>query len=366
MGALPFPLPFITALLAGILALRVSVTAHTLPAARNIFAALFAVMALRALTVGLRFGYGVDAAGALQPVLAMMLPPLAWLGFRSMTVSPPTLDWKDWVRHGAPIVAVATAVVASSDPRWSWPIDLAVAASYIVYAGLLLRLFRAGAAAFSPLDAATVGDARRQLLVIAVLMLVSAFVDAWILVGVVASGGRVPLTPIVGAHVFAVATLVLLLALAPQRMLGTLAARVLPKPAPDAEADAALVGRLRDLMAATALYTDPTIDAARLAKRLGVPLRRMSAAVNGQLGLNVSQFVNDYRVEAACRLLTESDTTVTAIMLAVGFETKSNFNREFQRVTGISPSAWRKSRRTWAVTPALEHFHARREMLGLK
>lgn len=354
MSALPFPLPFITALLAGIVALRVLFTAQSVPAARTIFAALFAVMALRALTVGLRFGYGIGAAGALQPVLAMMLPPLAWLGFRSMTTAPPTLGWKDWARHGTPVVAVAAAVVAAIDPHWSWPIDLAVAASYFIYAGLLLRLFRAGAAVFSPLDAAAVGDARRQLLVIAVLMLTSAVVDVWILVGVVASGGQVPLTPIVGAHVFAVATLVLLLALAPQRMLGSLAARILPKGALDAEAEAALVGRLRELLASTALYTDPTIDAARLAKRLGVPLRRMSAAVNGQLGLNVSQFVNGYRVDEACRLLADSEATITAIMQEVGFETKSNFNREFQRVTGMSPSAWRKSRRAGAVTPALD------------
>ena len=292
MGALPFPLPFITALLAGILALRVIVTAQALPVARALFAALFAVMALRALTVGLRFGYGIGVAAALQPVLAMMLPPLAWLGFRSMTVSPPALGWKDWGRHGAPVVTVSAAVVVATDPRWSWPVDLAVASSYIVYAVLLLRLFRAGAVAFSPLDAAAVGDARRQLLVIAVLMLTSALVDAWILAGVVLSGGQVPLTPIVAAHVLAVAALVMLLAVAPERMLGTLAASVLRKPASDTEAEAALIERLREVRASTALHTDPTIDAARLARRLGVPVRRMSAAVNGQLGLNVSQFVN--------------------------------------------------------------------------
>ncbi len=345
MGTLPFPLPFITALLAGILALRVVVTGQSVPAARAIFAVLFAVMALRALSVGLRFGYGVDGAGALQPVLAMMLPPLAWLGFRSMTAAPPELGWKDWARHGLPVVAVAAAVVVLSDARRSWLIDLAVAASYVLYAGLLLRLFRGGAGVFSRLDAAAVGDARRQLLIIALLMLSSAMVDAWILVGVVASGGQVPLTPIVGAHVLAVVTLVLLLALTPQRILGTLAARVLPRPSPSSEADAALVGRLRDLMISTALYADPAIDAARLARRLGVPLRRMSAAVNSQLDQNVSQFVNGYRVDAACRKLVESDAPITAIMLEVGFETKSNFNREFLRATGTSPSAWRKKRR---------------------
>jgi AraC-like DNA-binding protein len=32
---------------------------------------------------------------------------------------------------------------------------------------------------------------------------------------------------------------------------------------------------------------------------------------------------------------------VTTIMLDAGFQTKSNFNREFRRVTGTSPSLWR-------------------------
>ena len=33
-------------------------------------------------------------------------------------------------------------------------------------------------------------------------------------------------------------------------------------------------------------------------------------------------------------------------MLASGFNTKSNFNREFLRVTGKNPSDWLKSGRT--------------------
>lgn len=181
-------------------------------------------------------------------------------------------------------------------------------------------------------------------------MLASAVVDAWILVGVVRDGG-VPLAPIVGGHVFGLAVLALLLALAPQRMLGTLAARVLPTVLPkraqsaDAEADAALVERLEALMA-TGLYRDAGLDAARLAKRLGVPQRRVSEAVNGRLGLNVSQYVNGRRVEEACRRLAAGDEAVTEIMLAVGFETKSNFNREFRRVTGTSPTQWRQARRS--------------------
>lgn len=350
MAALSFPLPFLTALLAGILALRILVTAEGVAAARAIFAALFAAlfaaMALRALMVGLRFGYGIGAAAALQPVLAMLVPPLAWLGFRAMTSSPPAFGWRDWVRHGAPVALVALGVVVLAGPRWAWwVVDAAVMASYVGYAVLLFGLHRRGPAVFSRLDPAAVADARRQLLVFAVLMLSSAGVDGWILVGVARDGG-VPLAPIVGGNAFGLAVLVLLLALAPQRMLGTLAARVLPKRAQsaDAEADAALAERLEALMA-TGLYRDPGLDAARLAKRLGVPQRRLSEAVNGRLGLNVSQYVNGRRIDEACRRLAAGDEAVTEIMLAVGFETKSNFNREFRRVTGTSPTQWRQERR---------------------
>lgn len=36
---------------------------------------------------------------------------------------------------------------------------------------------------------------------------------------------------------------------------------------------------------------------------------------------------------------------VTTAMLESGFQTKSNFNREFRRVTGQSPANWRTENR---------------------
>ncbi|WP_245425359.1 helix-turn-helix domain-containing protein [Phyllobacterium brassicacearum] len=59
------------------------------------------------------------------------------------------------------------------------------------------------------------------------------------------------------------------------------------------------------------------------------------------MGMSVSQYVNDYRVKEACRLLAGTDEPITRIMFDAGFQTKSNINREFLRVTGTSPKAWR-------------------------
>jgi AraC-like DNA-binding protein len=65
------------------------------------------------------------------------------------------------------------------------------------------------------------------------------------------------------------------------------------------------------------------------------------------LGKNVSQVVNDYRIQEAKDRLRGTDDPITSIMYEAGFQTKSNFNREFLRVTGVTPRAFRQG----AITP---------------
>jgi AraC-like DNA-binding protein len=59
-------------------------------------------------------------------------------------------------------------------------------------------------------------------------------------------------------------------------------------------------------------------------------------------GGNVSRHINTWRIEHACRLMVAGQS-VTAAMLGSGFNTKSNFNRESLRVTGLSPRDWMKN-----------------------
>lgn len=76
---------------------------------------------------------------------------------------------------------------------------------------------------------------------------------------------------------------------------------------------------------------------------LVIPARQISQAINRIYGGSFSQYLNDCRVRAAQALLIEQgDIPITTLMLDAGFSTKSNFNKEFQRVTGISPSEYRK------------------------
>lgn len=78
------------------------------------------------------------------------------------------------------------------------------------------------------------------------------------------------------------------------------------------------------------------------ARKLQVPARQLSNAVNHIYGKSFSTHLNDLRVQEAQELLrSRSDLSIIEVMHEAGFSTKSNFNKEFSRVTGMSPSAYR-------------------------
>ncbi|MBB6428213.1 helix-turn-helix domain-containing protein [Algisphaera agarilytica] len=60
-------------------------------------------------------------------------------------------------------------------------------------------------------------------------------------------------------------------------------------------------------------------------------------------GQRFIDFVIDQRLGEACRLLAESDEAIGQIALQVGFNNLSNFNRQFLKRKGLSPSVFRKN-----------------------
>ncbi len=89
------------------------------------------------------------------------------------------------------------------------------------------------------------------------------------------------------------------------------------------------------------LYLDPDLSLSQLARKLGVPAKQLSAAINRHCGENVSRHINGYRIEHACELLREN-RSVTSVAFDSGFNTKSNFNREFLRLRQSTPSQWQQ------------------------
>ena len=114
-----------------------------------------------------------------------------------------------------------------------------------------------------------------------------------------------------------------------------------PDRATPSEADHALMRSLDSIMKDKELFRDSNLTLARVAKRLSVPARDLSGAINRVTAENFSRFINGYRISYARDALLETDLPVTEVMFEAGFLSKSSFNTEFRRVTGLTPSQFR-------------------------
>jgi AraC-like DNA-binding protein len=93
-------------------------------------------------------------------------------------------------------------------------------------------------------------------------------------------------------------------------------------------------------------YRDPELTLPALAERLKSTPHKLSEVLNRELSQSFYDFVNGYRVDDVRRRLADPDTkhlNILAFGLDAGFASKSTFNQAFKRLTGQTPSAYRKA-----------------------
>lgn len=325
------PLPFVVALLLGLLLLRMR-RGEQAPA-NCWMTAVVAAYAVQAVLLGLHWGYGLRWILPVQSIMAATLAPLSWLGFRSFVA----------VNRRAALHALAPLLVAGLWLSAPWLIDLALAVIFLGYGAALLQLARRGPDALGRVTLDGAIPLSHALWATAIMMIASPMIDFAISLDLMRDHGR---------HASLIASASSLISIALLGWAATVAGKsslapaseppqATVEPAPSSN-DIAVVTALDGLMRERALHHDPDLSLERLGRRMGVPARSLSTAINRVRGQNVSQYVNSHRVADACRLLAETKTPITQVFLEVGFQSKSNFNREFLRVTGLSPSAWRR------------------------
>ncbi len=292
--------------------------------------AFVAMLALQLALIGIRYGYGVEGIMFLQPYSGVAIPPLALLAFK-----PPQSIFRAAV-HLLPLLGMW--VVARQAPHL---IDSYLATITFGYALALAEWGSRRAETLSWVPLHHYGAFKLGLWASVATLTLSGTTDAIVALDFFATGGANTERIAAGASILVLAAL--LLALRP-----FLRSRSWRSQRSASREDRALLARLAERLERDALFRDPDLTLARLARRLGVSARQVSEAVNRCTGKNVSQYVNERRIKAVCDALLESDAPVTAIMLDAGFLTKSNFNREFRRVTGQAPTAWRKAQREQA------------------
>jgi len=331
------PLPFVITLLLAILFVRFARRG----AADRWFLALIGLCTVQSVLVGLRWSYDLEAARFVMPVIAAAVAPLVFVSFVRLARSGAGPVASSMWLHAIPPALTAALVVF-----WRAPLDFVLVAIFLVYAVALLRMAGKGPDALGGATLESAVPAHRALLVAGLALLGSALVDVAVAMDFEWTSGRH------AAAIVGLSNIVWLLALGAvaavaggSRPPAETADATISQAPIDTAADEDVISRIDTTMCDKELFRDADLNLNRLARRLGLPARRISGAVNRLRGQNVSQYINGYRIAEACRLLTETDQPVLPIMFEVGFETKSNFNREFRRITAMSPVEWRATQK---------------------
>lgn len=84
------------------------------------------------------------------------------------------------------------------------------------------------------------------------------------------------------------------------------------------------------------------IDLASVARHCGLAPQAFSRLFKRHTGHTFARYLVLARVYAACTLLTQSRLPITDVCFEAGFNNVANFNRQFIKVCGRTPSEWRK------------------------
>lgn len=87
---------------------------------------------------------------------------------------------------------------------------------------------------------------------------------------------------------------------------------------------------------------DWTID--ELGRRVGLSRSSLHERFVQLIGVPPMQYLAQWRMQAAARMLLETCGTVATIALDVGYESEAAFARAFKRLVGRPPAAWRRER----------------------
>jgi AraC-like DNA-binding protein len=84
-----------------------------------------------------------------------------------------------------------------------------------------------------------------------------------------------------------------------------------------------------------------TVEA--LAREVGASRSVLHERFLQLIGQPPMQYLANWRIQLGARRLRESNRTVAAIAMEVGYESESAFSRAFRRAVGTPPAAWRKA-----------------------
>jgi AraC-like DNA-binding protein len=324
MPVLPIPL-IIALLLFGFLIHRV-----TSRETHVTILALIAVCATQAAIFALVRYYGFSGLRPVQAILATTIPPIAWAAFVNAAGGDIRINKMIWHATG-PVLAILSLLLKQD------ALDVLIPLSFTAYGVAMLKHMWRGEDSLLHSRLESGAKALLAWRILALSLIASAVCDV-----LIAYSMATGLTSLV-LWLPSVVSSLSLLSLGAVGLSHAVESRrehdtdTLSEE--DASRDQAIIAALDQYLIQHKPYLDPDLTLARLARKLVVPAKQLSAAINRSKSENVSRFINRHRIEHACGLMTAGKSVTTA-MFDSGFNTKSNFNREFLRIKQVAPSKW--------------------------
>ena len=104
-----------------------------------------------------------------------------------------------------------------------------------------------------------------------------------------------------------------------------------------------LMQRICDLMDGQQLYLQQGLKVSDIASALNTNIRYISDCIRAERGCSLMQFVNEYRVEHAKRLLLDhQEMKISSVAIESGFTNDKAMTRYFKEQTGMTPTEWKE------------------------
>jgi AraC-like DNA-binding protein len=333
-----FPLVWIVSILTIIAAFALSQNDRVIFQARFYLTAFFLLLAVIGLLLGMRLSFQSQLAADLQPLIAVMIAPSAYLGFRALTQETPSPFKQLFYWNWLPVLVSQAVMIAKILVSADFFI-LGITGIYLIKTAGLLR-YESDAFKQVPPNGLNIVRAAISATVFLFAMMVT--LDGLIIVAAIFADNVSVVKYVTGVSGLFTAFIFIVALLGLPLILRTSISDTTACKEPT-DQDVEMIARLEKMMVEKRLYTDSNLTLARVAKRLSVPVRNVSEAINRSTGENFSRYINNYRISLAKKILSETDLPITEVMFEAGFVSKSSFNTEFRRLTGLTPSLYREN-----------------------
>lgn len=87
---------------------------------------------------------------------------------------------------------------------------------------------------------------------------------------------------------------------------------------------------------------DREIGLKSIAEELDLNKSYLSTLFKSETGQTITEYVNEIRVQSSKKLLLQTSASILDIAIQVGFSSQAYFGRTFKKLTGVTPSEFRK------------------------